>query len=187
MESEVNFDSIDTYLWHLMSDEERQNFEKNLATDEALRAELALRQLENEAFQLADKTQLRAKMKAYWTVIDPATERVLLIVIAELIVASTVADVPPNGMTQAMPAAGALVNGAVVKMPVPIQVELAPAAPIVRNTRLNSRCHGTAVMLIGIVTVWLVPNVVPPRTPYCGIRIIVPDAPVERMPPALIV
>ena len=65
MEQEALFDHIDAYIWHLLTDEERQNFEKNLETDLDLRAELTLRQLENEAFQLADKTQLREKMKAW--------------------------------------------------------------------------------------------------------------------------
>ena len=62
---EILFDNIDAYIWNLLSDEERQAFEKNLTTDETLRAELALRQLENEAVQLADKADLRTKMKAW--------------------------------------------------------------------------------------------------------------------------
>ena len=60
---EILFDNIDAYIWNSLSDEERQQFEKNLETDETLRAELALRQLENEAVQLADKADLRTIMK----------------------------------------------------------------------------------------------------------------------------
>jgi len=84
---------------------------------------------------------------------DPAILRVLLIVIALLMVASTEAEVPPKGITHESPAAGADVNGAVTKKPVPIQVEFAPAAPITRKTRSNSSLHATADILIGIVTV----------------------------------
>ena len=62
---EILFDNIDAYIWNLLSTEERQEFEKNLKTDETLRAKLALRQLENEAVQLADKADLRTKMKAW--------------------------------------------------------------------------------------------------------------------------
>ena len=62
---EILFDNIDAYIWNLLSAEERQQFEKQLETDETLRAELALRQLENEAVQLADKADLRTKMKAW--------------------------------------------------------------------------------------------------------------------------
>ena len=65
MEQEALFDHIDAYIWNILSDEDRQAFEKNLETDEDLRAELALRQLENEAFQLADKAALRTKMKQW--------------------------------------------------------------------------------------------------------------------------
>ncbi len=65
MEQETLFDDIDAYIWNLLSDDERQVFEKNVAANEDLRAELALRRLENEALQIADKAQLRAKMKAW--------------------------------------------------------------------------------------------------------------------------
>src|SRR5258708_37597817 len=92
-------------------------------------------------------------MKAYCVVTLPATLNVFEMVMPELIEASTVAEVPPNGITHEMPAAGAEVNGAVAKNPVPMQVEFAPASPMVRNTKMKRRYHGTAVMLIGIVTV----------------------------------
>ena len=65
MEQDILFDNIDAYIWNLLSDEDRRAFEKALATDDALRAELALRQLENEALQLADKADLRTKMTAW--------------------------------------------------------------------------------------------------------------------------
>ena len=73
---EILFDNIDAYIWNLLSAEERQQFEKNLATDETLRAELALRQLENEAVQLADKADLRTKMKA-WRAEETAEKKTL--------------------------------------------------------------------------------------------------------------
>ena len=65
MEQDILFDNIDAYIWNLLSDEDRQAFEKTLETDDALRAELALRQLENEALQLADKADLRTKITAW--------------------------------------------------------------------------------------------------------------------------
>jgi hypothetical protein len=76
MEQETLFDNIDAYIWNLLSDDERQTFEKTVAANEDLRAELALRQLENEAFQLADKDQLRAKMKA-WRAEEETTDAVI--------------------------------------------------------------------------------------------------------------
>src|SRR5258708_8485764 len=123
-------------------------------------------------------------MKAYCVVTLPATLNVFEMVMPELIEASTVAEVPPNGITHEMPAAGAEVNGAVAKNPVPMQVEFAPASPMVRNTKMKRRYHGTAVMLIGIVTVCDVPSVVPPIAPYCGIKLTAPEAPVAKIPPA---
>ena len=65
MEQDILFDNIDAYIWNLLSDEDRQAFEKALETDDALRAELALRQLENEALQLANKADLRTKITAW--------------------------------------------------------------------------------------------------------------------------
>lgn len=65
MEQETLFDNIDAYIWNFLSDEDRQAFEKTLESDADLRAELALRQLENEALQLADNADLRTKMKAW--------------------------------------------------------------------------------------------------------------------------
>ncbi len=59
---------------------------------------------------------------------DPATLSVFENVIPLLIVASTVADVPPNGITHESPAAGADVNGAVTKNPVPMQIRFRAAA-----------------------------------------------------------
>jgi tetratricopeptide (TPR) repeat protein len=65
MNQEQLYDRIDAYLWDLLSTDERTTFEKDLTTDEALRSELALRRLENEAIRLAEKDDLRAKMKAW--------------------------------------------------------------------------------------------------------------------------
>src|SRR4051812_49725139 len=100
-------------------------------------------------------------------------------------VASTDASVPPKGMTHERPAAGAEVNGAVVKTPVPMHVLVAPAAPMVLKTISISSRQATLDILIGTVTVCEVPMVVPPMAPYWGINISVPDAPVDKMPPAL--
>jgi tetratricopeptide (TPR) repeat protein len=65
MNQEQLYDRIDAYLWDMLSTDERITFEKDLATDDVLRSELALRRLENEAIRLAEKDDLRAKMKAW--------------------------------------------------------------------------------------------------------------------------
>jgi tetratricopeptide (TPR) repeat protein len=65
MNQEQLYDRIDAYLWDMLSTDERITFEKELSTDDALRSELALRRLENEAIRLTEKDDLRAKMKAW--------------------------------------------------------------------------------------------------------------------------
>src|ERR1035437_8898042 len=98
----------------------------------------------------------------------------------EFTVASTAADVPPKFNVMPSPVVDAQLNN-----PVPIQVEFAPAAPMVLNTRSNCRYQGTAVKLIGTVCVGDVPSVVPASTPYWGMIISVPEVLVESIPPAL--
>jgi tetratricopeptide (TPR) repeat protein len=65
MNEEQIFDKIDAYLWDMLPKNERLAFENDLKTDEALRSELALRRLENEAIRLKEKDDLRSKMKAW--------------------------------------------------------------------------------------------------------------------------
>src|SRR3954470_5225011 len=107
---------------------------------------------------------------------------VALISMQELIVASTdVASAPPNGMT--MPAPAVAMVPCAQKIPVPITRELAPAAPMVRNTRSNIRYHGTTEV-IGMVCAGDGPSAVPP-VPYFGVMInVFVAADCEIVPPA---
>jgi tetratricopeptide (TPR) repeat protein len=65
MNPEELFDKIDAYIWDTLSKEERTIFEQELANNDTLRAEFALRQLEYEALRLSSQDDLRAKMKAW--------------------------------------------------------------------------------------------------------------------------
>jgi tetratricopeptide (TPR) repeat protein len=67
MNPEEIYDKIDAYLWELLPPEERTALENDLANNEELRADLALRKLEYEAMRLSSQDNLRAKMKAWKT------------------------------------------------------------------------------------------------------------------------
>src|SRR4051812_31756998 len=91
----------------------------------------------------------------------------MLISMFEVMLASTEAEEPPNGITTPVPAV-AMVPWA-QNTPVPRQVELAPGAPMVRNTRSNIRYHGITEV-IGMVCAGEAPSAVPP-VPYFGVTI----------------
>ena len=65
MNQEETFDRIDAYLWDTLTADERTAFEKERATDTDLAAEVALRELENQAMRLKAQDDLRAKLKAF--------------------------------------------------------------------------------------------------------------------------
>src|SRR5439155_1667933 len=112
----------------------------------------------------------------------PATLRVFRIVMPLRTVVSNVADVPPNGMTVFAPGLVFAAMPPDQKTPVPIIV---PLDPTVRITNVASRYQGIFVIETGTVTVALAPSVLPPLV-VCGVMIIVPDAPVLQIPPAVI-
>jgi hypothetical protein len=60
-----NSKKIDQYIWNLLPDNERVAFEQELATDAALREELAVRQVEDAALRLMRRDDLTNKM-ATW-------------------------------------------------------------------------------------------------------------------------
>src|SRR5574341_1263412 len=120
-------------------------------------------------------------MYANWVVNDPATVNVLRIVMSLLTVASTEADVPPKVSATAVPAPPPPL---VTNMPLPMHVEFAPAAPIVRNTRRKDRNHGWLVVAPGVVTAMEAPSAAPAVPPYSGVIVRVPVAAKDMMPPA---
>src|SRR6266516_2162212 len=122
-------------------------------------------------------------MNAYWGVIVPATESVQPIQMPPAMVVSIEADVPPNVWVAGRdPAAGI----PVANHPVPIAVELAPAAPIVLITQTNSKYQGCAVVAPGVVSATTLAPIVglEIRGPKRGVIISVPVEANDMMPPA---
>ena len=116
---------------------------------------------------------------------EPATLCVLVNVKKLFTVASNAQEVPPKGRTMLELAVAATPPDQ--KTPVPIIVEFAPEAPIVRTTHDERRYQGPDSDETGVVRVIEVPNVVPGAdVPRPGETISVPEAPVVIKPPASI-
>jgi len=88
-------------------------------------------------------------MKTYCVVIEPATVSVLEIQIPVPTEASKVATVPPKAVCTVVPS---VPMPSEPNVPVPMAVEFAPLAPIVRITHVKMRCHGAFVTTPGVVS-----------------------------------
>src|SRR5436305_1091290 len=102
-------------------------------------------------------------MYAQWVVNDPATLNVFWIVMSLFTDASTVALVPPN--VTCNPELAVAATPPEMNTPSPIQVELTPGAPIVRNTSVNRRYHGPDSDDAGTVCAIDAPNATPALVP----------------------
>src|SRR4051812_19965720 len=92
-------------------------------------------------------------------IIELTADRVLRSVMLPLIVESTEAEVPPKVMVLGFAVPDATPPPILIK-PLPMQVEFAPAAPIVRNTKSNARYQAAAVC-VTVPCVKETPRVVP--------------------------
>src|SRR6266550_6333394 len=87
-------------------------------------------------------------MKTYCVVIEPATVSVLEIQMPVPTEASNVATVPPKAVWTVVPSVPMPSDP---NVPVPMAVEFAPVAPIVRMTHVKTRDHGALVTTPGVV------------------------------------
>ena len=122
-------------------------------------------------------------MKHQWVVNDPATDKVFWNVKKLLTLGSKETEVPPK--VRSSPELAVAATPPDWKMPEPMMVELAPAAPIVRTTQLERKYHGPESDETGVVWTIEVPKVVPGEVvPRPGVIVSAPLAPVVIRPPA---